>query len=294
MGDDSISETRPVREVTISHDFLLAKFEVTNELFCKVINYLIDSGDFKVEKQALWNVKTGQYRMRFFDSEPFYHQFGVEHRAPYIVPILGRENHPVVGVSWQGALDFCNGLSRMEGLTPAYDVEKETCDWNANGYRLPTEAEWEYAARGGNTRKFYPWGDTIDSSVANYEGSDHPFSGKTEDFWNSWKHGGPTTPVGYFNGETHGNFRTRSNASPFGIYDLVGNVSEWCWDTYAPSYKGLPTVDPRVGIGPGALKVVRGGDFFSLPQQLKVYERQNYGSFSSPARVGFRVARSTK
>src|SRR4030043_170938 len=60
MGDPSLNETQPVREVTISHDFLMGKYEVTNELFCKVINYLIDSGDFKVEKQALWNTITKQ------------------------------------------------------------------------------------------------------------------------------------------------------------------------------------------------------------------------------------------
>jgi len=222
-------------------------------------------------------------------------EFGVEYREPHLVPVPGRERHPVVGLTWQGALDFCNGLSRMEGLTPAYDVQKELCDWTASGYRLPTEAEWEYVARGGNVRAVYPWGDSIDSSVVVYKGSKNPFSGNTPGFWDSWKSGGPTTPVGYYDGMVHDGFQTKSNASPFGVYDMAGNVSEWCWDTYGRwglGYKGAPTVDPRVGVGPGAVKAVRGGDFLSPPAQLRVHVRQNYGSYSSPVRVGFRIARS--
>lgn len=302
MGALGDGETMPIREVSITHDFLLDKYEVTNTLFCKVINYLIDLGEFKADKDTVRTTKTGQYRMVLSDDEPYYHQFGVKFQAPHMVPIPGRENHPVVGLSWLGALEFCNGLSRLEGLAPAYGEisarGQVECNWDANGYRLPTEAEWEYAARGGDRQVAYPWGDAIDPSIANYRESNHPFAATTplKFFWDSWKKGGPTTPVGYFNGEAHDGFRTRSNASAFGAYDMAGNVSEWCWDVYiyGNGYKGISSVDP---VGPqknSGIKVVRGGDYLSFPSQLNVYARQNAGIFDTPPRIGFRVVRSIR
>jgi sulfatase modifying factor 1 len=295
MGDDGSTETMPVREVTISHDFLFGKYEVTNELFCRVVKYLIDDGTLKIEKSALRNAKTGTIRLSLVDMDPFEHQFGVRYSAPYLVPVPGYEKHPIVGIDWECAIEICNGLSRMEGFTPVYSgVDSHgaiTCNWEANGYRLPTEAEWEYAARGGDKKRIYPWGDTIDPSVANYRESNHPFSVATplKVFWDSWKKGGPTTPVGYFNGETHGTFHTRSNASPFGIFDMAGNAFEWCWDIYEyeNGYKDLPNVDPT-GRTRGE-RVRRGGDFLCFEGSLRVYDRGDSG----PG-IGFRVARSLR
>ena len=302
MGDHGSAETEPVREVTITHDFLMGEYEVTNDLFCRVMNYLIDIGEFKADNDAIRATKTGQYRMVFGDDRPYYHQFGVQYQAPHIVPIPGHENHPVVGLSWLGALEFCNGLSRLQGLTPVYgqisargDVE---CNWDANGYRLPTEAEWEYVARGGDRQVAYPWGDTIDPSIANYGESNHPFAATTplKVFWNSWKKGGPTTPVGYFDGETHADYRTQSNASGFGVFDMAGNASEWCWDAYSygDGYKGIPLIDPTGPAKSLGIRAVRGGDFLSQPNELRVYARQNGGIFSCSPRIGFRVARSIR
>lgn len=292
MGNTSLKDTRPVWEVSLSHDFLLGKHEVTNALFCQVINFLIDSGELRADEQAIWSTKSRQIRMLLTHDDPYYHQFGVEYRAPYIAPISGREAHTVVGVTWHGALEFCNGLSRMQGLMQAYDVIKEECDWSANGYRLPTEAEWKYAARGGDREIEYPWGNTIDPSVANYWGSGNPFADTAPCFC---ENGGPTTPVGFYSGEVHGVFRTRTNASLFGAYDMGGNVSEWCWDTYQSDYYAIaPTTDPK-GRAKGPLIVVaRGGSWRNAPEGLRVYVWQSSSPYSNAYAIGFRVVRTLR
>jgi formylglycine-generating enzyme required for sulfatase activity len=282
MGNPGSLETMPVRQVTISNDFLMGRYEVTNELFCNVINFLIDSGYYKGEKASIRNAKNNQIRVRLSDENPYYHQFGFHYIESHIIPNTGYAQHPVFGIDWRCAIELCNGLSRKESLDPAYGEFNDRgvidCNWDANGYRLPTEAEWEYAARGGDRQIKYPWGDAIDPSVANYRDSNHPFAAATplKVFWDSWKKGGPTTPVGYFNGEKYGEFHTRSNASAFGIYDLGGNVAELCWDSYlyGNGYKNIPSLDPT-GVLKGGLKVLRGGSFISPPDDLMVYARKN-------------------
>lgn len=143
----------------------------------------------------------------------------------------GGEN-PVEQVRWSDAVKYCNARSRLEGLEQCYDLKTWECNFDADGYRLPTEAEWEYACRAGSTTQYF-WGD--DPSVAG------------EYVWFEANSQGKPNPVG------------RKKPNDWGLYDMSGNVWEWCNDFYGVDYySGSPSIDPR-GPEQGDTKVVRGG-----------------------------------
>jgi uncharacterized repeat protein (TIGR03803 family) len=166
-------------------------------------------------------------------------------------------NHPVQTVDWYDTVKWCNARSQQAGLTPVYYIDAgfmhvytngETDavypNWTANGYRLPTEAEWEKAARGGLSGQRFPWGDTISESQANYQGGS---GGYDLGGLNNFDTGATpfTSPVGYF------------AANGYGLYDMAGNVMEWCWDWYGTPYAGGS--DPRGPASGSYNRVERGG-----------------------------------
>ncbi|WP_461256864.1 SUMF1/EgtB/PvdO family nonheme iron enzyme [Treponema sp. R80B11-R83G3] len=140
------------------------------------------------------------------------------------------DNLPVENVSWYDAVEYCNKRSQKEGLTPAYTRNGDNVTWNrgANGYRLPTEAEWEYACRAGTTTA-YNTGAIINDNTG----------------WYSTNSGYKTHPVG------------EKPANTWGLYDMHGNVWDWCWDWYGNYSSGSQT-DP-MGASSGTVRVVRGG-----------------------------------
>lgn len=140
--------------------------------------------------------------------------------------------NPVEQVRWSDAARFCNARSRLEGLQPCYDLETWECDFDANGYRLPTEAEWEYACRAG-TRTAYFFGNDA-AKLGDYA-------------WFDKNSGGHPQAVG------------QKQPNPWGLYDMCGNVWQWCSDFYLVDYyQESPRENPR-GPREGENKVVRGG-----------------------------------
>jgi formylglycine-generating enzyme required for sulfatase activity len=185
----------------------------------------------------------------------------------------GRGAHPLSGVNWYDAVKYCNWLSEKERLSPCYEVKGKLtqCDFSANGYRLPTEAEWEYAARGGHKSQGYEYaGSNNVDDVGWYEGN----SGKQ------------THPVG------------QKQPNELGLYDMSGNMWEWCWDWYGKDYyASSPASDPSgPSSGTGvyiadADRARRGGGYREKAGVLRVAFRGADGA-TYRGDSGFRLVRT--
>jgi formylglycine-generating enzyme required for sulfatase activity len=161
-------------------------------------------------------------------------------------------------------------------------VDAVYVNWGASGYRLPTEAEWEKAARGGLSGQRFPWGDTISESQANYYGETSNFSYDLgPNGYNALFDTGAypyTSPVGYF--AANGN----------GLYDMAGNVFEWCWDWYGTPY-GQPTTTNPTGPASGSFRVFRGGDWLDFAYYARCAYRGSGGPTVDGLSLGFRCVR---
>ncbi len=251
MGDpiDGISDAMPVHTVTLSA-FSLDKYEVT---------------------KALWD---GVYTWATV------HGYSFDGAGSGTAA-----NHPVQTVTWYDVVKWLNARSEKEGRTPVYytdagqtaiyrtgrvAVAAGAVKWSAKGYRLPTEAEWEYAARGGTTTRFYT-GDCISTDQANFGGS--PWAGCP-----AGQNRGGTTAVGSF------------AANPWGLYDMAGNVWEWTWDFYG-NYSSSAATNPR-GNDSGMGRVLRGGNRDSGAGGLRSAIRVSTPPSDWSVNVGFRSALS--
>jgi formylglycine-generating enzyme required for sulfatase activity len=155
--------------------------------------------------------------------------------------------NPVEQVTWAAAVKFCNARSTQEGLTPCYDLATGRCNFGANGYRLPTEAEWEYAYRAGNNSTPYYFGDRADQLRAyawfdgNSESAPHPAGQRKPNAW--------------------------------GLYDMAGNVWEWCNDFYGSKYYRNSPIDNPHGPEEGEKRVLRGGAWSSSADNCTSFVR---------------------
>ena len=199
-------------------------------------------------------------------------------------------NHPVQTVSWYDVVKWANAASEKDGLTPCYSVSRTiyrtgqrddvACNWSANGYRLPTEAEWEVASRGGLTGMRFPLGDTISQSQANYYvvGYSYDLSGDVNGCHPTYATGKYpyTSPVGSF------------AANGYGLYDMAGNVLQWCWDWYGTTVAGS---NPR-GASADSFRVLRGSRWDSGENHARCAQRHvGYPSYANDNGFGFRLAR---
>jgi formylglycine-generating enzyme required for sulfatase activity len=162
------------------------------------------------------------------------------------------EKYPVTRGSWFDAVRYCNARSASEGLQPCYDVSTWECDFSKNGYRLPTEAEWEYACRAGTSNMYFFGSDVNDLiEYANYW-SDRDEYHEAMIETGEWTRPLPRVlPVG------------RKKPNPWGLYDMLGNVAEWCNDWYDEDYYARSPETNPTGPEYGAMKVTRGGSYRS-------------------------------
>ncbi|MFA5498227.1 MAG: SUMF1/EgtB/PvdO family nonheme iron enzyme [Candidatus Cloacimonadia bacterium] len=188
------------------------------------------------------------------------------------------DNLPVEKISWYDTIDYCNKRSVKGGLTPCYSIDGDTnpsdwssgkveCDWDANGYRLPTNAEWEFAAGGGNKSRGYV-----------YSGSDN----LDEVGWFDENSGDEIHPVG------------QKMPNELGLYDMSGNVAEWCWDWYDEKYLyKAPIKDPK-GPESGDARVTRGGNCTHDEYECDIWYQGIGGPEERTPSYGARLVRSRR
>lgn len=274
MGDtfgEGASDELPVHEVNVSA-FYIGQTVVTKGEWDHTYQWAITNG-YGFDNQGCWYNGTN---------------------------ISKGDQYPVHLINWYDAVKWCNAKSQQEGFTPCYldrgavytnGQVNPTCSWWANGYRLPTEAEWEKAARGGEKRHRFPWGDTIDRTRANYycwtvagtnyyvydlapqAGNDPAFNNGTGDY---------SCPADSF------------TPNGYGLYGLSGNVWEMCWDWWASDWygnAGATGPNPR-GPSNGDVKVRRGGSWSEWAIYARCAERGTVGLDVPLHLIGFRIVRS--
>ncbi len=239
----------PVHTVELG-DFHISPYETTNQQYCDFLNDDDSAGVYSSE----W--------LDFSNSYCFIRQVD----GQFIVLDETKYDHPIVAISWYGAAAFANYLNRREGYPQFYNMKQKTWDVGAKGYHLPTEAEWEYAARGGPQSKGY-----------SYSGSDN------------------VDTVAWYYGNSDSQLYAVGKKMPneLGVYDMSGNIWEWCTDWFDPYYYkdclAVGIVNNPPGPENGSLRVIRGGSWFNISR----YSRSVTRSFNNPGysnnHLGFRL-----
>lgn len=265
------------------------KAEATQKVDDKLV--LIKGGSFNMGSPTSENWRGKDELLHKVAVNDFYLSKYVVTQAEY-EGITGKNNSnfkgselPVENITWYEAIEFCNALSKKEGLEPVYEINGKEVRWNraANGYRLPTEAEWEYACRAGTTTPFYT-PHAIAPEESNYYGH-YPY----EIEGNYFSTENLQTKPGEYREKTVKVDSFKPN--PWGLYNMHGNVGEWVWDyygTYDESKGDNPT-----GPAEGSLRVYRGGGWNDFGKHLRSAYRAafspNYRNFA----VGLRLARNS-
>jgi len=245
--------------VDIPYDYEIMVTHVTNEQYAAYLNQTLNNGDLKIQNNQV---------VGYYQGDPFH---GKKHEEPIeagdwphvtlqangsrlvfdgnafsVMP--GYANHPVTMVTWFGAKAYCE----------------------AQDARLPSEQEWEKAARGAEDNRAYPWGNHLERNQANYYSSRDIFEkvlGKS----------GDTTPVGFYNGKSYNGYATLDNASPYGVYDMAGNVWQWTNNIYEGTH----------------YRYLRGGSKIDYGYNLRVWTRNSVSPDYEGPSIGFRCVRDS-
>lgn len=270
--------SEPIHNVTLTNNYSMSKYEITNQNYCDMLNYALVFGELSGNYQSNITVNNAigeSYQLLDMDGVAndgeLYSE--ISYNGSQFVPDAGRENRPVILVTWHGAAFYANMLSRNDGLTELYDLT----DWSFNtypdtgsGYRLPTEAEWEYAARYDDGR-IYPWGDEFPTEgITNYDYDGNNGIGHTTDV-------GSYSPQG---------------DSQLGFCDLAGNLWEMTND-WVGDYTEEDQIDPT---GPtthsgNPHRIRKGGSWATIYLSLPCAFRSNYHIQLPMFGTGFRIAK---
>jgi len=257
--------------VTLTNSFYMSETEVTNQQYADLAQWAYDNGYCSSSSSSLTDNLDGSTQ-ELLDLDDGHCE--ISFNGSTFTVDAGKENHPVKEVTWYGSVAYCDWLSLQEGLTRAYNHADWQCNSNApysaNGYRLPTEAEWEYACRAGSTTAF-----------ANGQITDTFCNDPVLDAigWYCGNAGGWTHPV------------AELIPNAWGLYDMHGNLYEWCNDWYG-SYSGDIT-DP-VGASSGSYRVLRGGSWSYDAQFCRSANRDYFNPYSGNYVFGFRFVRSVQ
>jgi formylglycine-generating enzyme required for sulfatase activity len=265
------STNEPQHQVTLTHGLYVQTTEVTNQQYMELAQWAYGQGYVTVSGSSLLDNLDGSAAVLKYLGSGGYEISFSNGEFSCINP-----DHPVKWVTWYGSVAYCDWLSLQQSLPRAYSHATWQCNggdpYTAAGYRLPTEAEWEYACRAG-TQTAFNTGACLDASTeANYHGS-YPQSGCPIGLYVGW-----TVPVGSY------------PANGYGLLDMHGNLYEWCNDWYGV-YGG--TVTDPAGPASGAARVFRGGGWSGGAQYCRSAYRDAYGPAGSGSNVGFRPVRSS-
>jgi formylglycine-generating enzyme required for sulfatase activity len=256
--------------VTLTHGIYVQTTEVTNQQYMERAQWAYDLGYVTATSTSLCDNLDGSTQLlKILGSGNYEITFSAG------VFSCVNPTHPVKYVTWYGSVAYCDWLSLQQGLPRAYSHSTWECNsgnpYTAAGYRLPTEAEWEYTCRAGTQTPFNN-GFCLDAfTEANYNGN-YPYTGCPTGPYVGW-----TVPVGSY------------PANAFDLHDMHGNLFEWCNDWYG-TYGG-PVMDP-VGPGAGSGRLIRGGDWASSAQYCRSAARSNNNPILSGSSFGFRPVRS--